>query len=166
MSTTAAYLKLTTQKLGDIKGTARQKGREGMILVLAVNHEVASLIDIATNNPRGKRQHLPMVITKEVDKSTPILNQIMVENIPITEAILSFYGTDPVSTFPGMETNTYSIILRNVTITRIDLTLHNLLEDQKRNANLIERVSFIYKQIEWKWANGNISAIDNWEPVS
>ena len=163
MSATAAYLKLTTQKLGEIKGTARQKGREGLILVMAVNHEVASLIDIATGNPRGKRQHQPMVITKEVDNSTPILNQIMVENIPITEAVLSFYGPDPANTFTGQETNTYSIILRNVSITRIEITLHNLLEDQKRNANLVERVSFIYKQIEWKWTNGNISATDSWE---
>jgi type VI secretion system secreted protein Hcp len=166
MSVNAAYLKLTTEKLGEIKGTARQKGREGQILVMAVNHEIDSPRDAATGRPRGKRQHQAIVITKELDRTTPILHQIMVENIPITEATLSFYGTDPTSTFPGQETNIYSIILHNVFISRIELTLHNLLEDQKRNANLVEKVSFGYSQIEWKWTNGNISAHDNWEATT
>jgi type VI secretion system secreted protein Hcp len=163
MSVNAAYLKLTTQKMGVIKGTARQKGREGLILVMAISHEIVSPRDAATGMATGKRQHQPIVITKEVDIATPLLNQIMVENTPITEAIFNFYGTDPTNPIPGLETNIYSIILQNVFISRIELTLHNLLEDQKRNAPLVEKVSFVYSQIEWKWTNGNISGHDKWE---
>ncbi len=33
-----AYLKLTGQKQGDIKGSVTQKGREGKIMVIAASH--------------------------------------------------------------------------------------------------------------------------------
>jgi type VI secretion system secreted protein Hcp len=162
MSVTAAYLKLTSQKMGEIKGTARQRGREGQILVMAVNHEIISPKDAATGLPSGKRQHQAIVITKEVDNTTPQLHQILVENSPITDAVLTFYGTDPTRAFMGTETELYCITLHNVFISRIELALHNLLEDQKRNANLVEKVSFVYHEIEWKWTNGNIIANDTW----
>ena len=66
-----AYLTLKGQKQGDIKGSTTQKGREGTIMVIAQSHEIVSPRDAASGLPTGKRQHKPMVITKEVDKSSP-----------------------------------------------------------------------------------------------
>jgi type VI secretion system secreted protein Hcp len=79
-----AYLKLKGQTQGDIKGSVTQKGREDSIMVIAYSHEVVSPRDAASGLPTGKRQHKPLVITKELDKSTPLLYQCLVtnENIP------------------------------------------------------------------------------------
>ena len=68
-----AYLSLKGQKQGQIKGSVTQKGREGKIMVIAYSHEIVSPRDTASELPTGKRMHKPLVITKELDKSTPLL---------------------------------------------------------------------------------------------
>lgn len=68
-----AYLKLKGQKQGDVKGSVTQKGRENKIMVIAVSHEVVSPRDMASGLPSGKRQHKPFLVTKELDKSSPLL---------------------------------------------------------------------------------------------
>src|SRR3569832_1935456 len=86
-----AYLKLKGQKTGDIKGSVTQKGREGKIMVIAVSHEIVSPRDPASGLPTGKRMHKPMVITKELDKSTPLLNNVHNNNKNNTEWQLQFW---------------------------------------------------------------------------
>src|SRR5271167_2435873 len=72
-----AYLKLNGSKQGEIKGSVTQKGREGKIMVIAANHEVVSPTDSITGLPTGKRQHKPFRITKDVDRSSPLLYKAM-----------------------------------------------------------------------------------------
>jgi type VI secretion system secreted protein Hcp len=79
-----SYLQLKGQKQGYINGSVIQKGREGKIMVIAFNHEVQSPRDIATGQATGKRMHKPFVITKEVDKSSPLLYTALVTNENIT----------------------------------------------------------------------------------
>jgi len=57
-----AYLKLKGQKTGAIKGSVTQKGREGLILVIAVSHEIVSPRDSASGLPTGKRMHKPFAL--------------------------------------------------------------------------------------------------------
>ena len=64
-----AYLTLTGETQGDIKGSVTQAGREDSIMVIATQHEIVSPRDAASGLPTGKRQHKPFVITKEIDKS-------------------------------------------------------------------------------------------------
>ena len=66
-----AHLKLVGQKQGQIKGSVTQKGREDSILVHAYSHEILFPHDLATGQSSGKRQHKPLVIVKDVDRSTP-----------------------------------------------------------------------------------------------
>src|SRR3954470_1995728 len=79
-----AYLKLKGAKQGAIDGSVTQKGREGKIMIIAVQHEIVSPRDPASGLPTGKRMHKPFVVTKELDKSSPLLYNVLVnnENIP------------------------------------------------------------------------------------
>jgi len=49
-------------------------------MVIAVNHEIISPRDVVSGQATGKRQHKPFVITKELDKSTPLLFSALVNN--------------------------------------------------------------------------------------
>ena len=80
-----AYLRLKGQKQGEIKGSVTQKGREGSIMVIAVSHEIVSPRDPASGLPTGKRMHKPFVITKELDKSSPLLYSVLTQNENIPE---------------------------------------------------------------------------------
>lgn len=80
-----AFLHLKGVKQGDIKGSVTQKGREGKIMVMAAGHEITVPRDIASWLPTGRRMHKPFVITKELDKSSPLLYQALVNNEILTE---------------------------------------------------------------------------------
>jgi type VI secretion system Hcp family effector len=67
------------------------------IMVIAVSHELVARLgivsprDVATGQATGKRVHKPLVITKELDKATPLLLRSMQSKEPITEATLYLF---------------------------------------------------------------------------
>ena len=75
-----AYLTLEGGSQGEIKGSVTQAGREDTIMVIAFDHKVTSPRDAASGLPTGKRQHGPLTICKELDKSSPLLMQALTNN--------------------------------------------------------------------------------------
>ena len=158
------YLKLKGQKQGEIKGSVTQKGREGKIMVIAVAHEIVSPRDSASGLPTGKRQHKPFVITKELDKSSPLLYNALVNNENITEWELQFWTPQlSATTGVGAEKQHYTVKLTNSNIASISFrSLNNKNPDLARYAEY-EEVAFTYQKIEWTWVDGGIMALDDWE---
>jgi type VI secretion system secreted protein Hcp len=158
-----AYLKLKGQKSGEIKGSVTQKGREGKIMVIAVSHDIISPRDAASGLPTGKRMHKPFVITKELDKSSPLLYNVLTNNENITEWELQFW--QPSAT--GAEKQHYTIKLTNANIASIDFRMANNKHPDLMKFNEYEEVAFTYQKIEWTWTDGGITAMDDWEsPVA
>lgn len=162
-----AYLKLTGKKQGWIKGSVKQKGRENKIMVIAVNHEIVSPRDSASGLATGKRQHKPFVITKEIDKSTPLLYTALCTNEVITEFLLQFWRANPVGTAAGAGTEVqyYTVKLTNACICDIQFhMLNNKNPDLQRYAEY-EEIAFTYEKIEWTWVDGGITSVDDWNVV-
>ena len=158
-----AYLKLKGQRQGEIKGSVTQKGREDRIMVIGFNHEVVSPRDAASGLPTGKRQHKPMVITKELDKATPLLYNMLVNNEQITEFKLDFW--QPSHT--GAEKQHYTVALTNASIAGIRAEMLNNKYPENMQHTEREHISFCYQKIEWTWNDGGITAGDDWEaPVT
>ena len=78
--TAIAYLTATGGRLGDVKGDATERGREGSIPLLSVAHAVETPIDPATGQASGRRQHRPIVVTKRIDQASPRLLEALVTN--------------------------------------------------------------------------------------
>lgn len=154
-----AYLKLKGQKTGEIKGSVTQKGREGKIMVIAVSHEIVSPRDSASGLPTGKRMHKPFVITKELDKSSPILYQVLTNNESIPEWELQFW--QPSTT--GAEKQHYTVKLVNANIASIAFRMANNKHPDLMKFTEYEEVAFTYQKIEWIWVEGGITAMDDWE---
>ena len=160
-----AYLKLKGQKQGEIKGSVTQKGREGKIMVIAASHEVLSPRDAASGLATGKRMHKPFVITKEIDKSTPLLYNALVNNENITEWELQFW-TPNKGKGTGTEKQYYTVKLTNASIS--DISFHML---NNKNPELVmyaeyEEISFTYQKISWTWVDGGIMAEDDWSRIN
>jgi type VI secretion system secreted protein Hcp len=147
-----AYLTLKGQKQGDVRGSVTKKGQEGSIQVIAVSHEILSPRDAASGLPTGKRQHKPLVIRKQIDKSTPILHSMLVNNETITSWDLGVFLPNA----KGSESLAYTIKLTEVGIASIRMIT-------EADGTLIEEVTFTYKKIEWTWTDGGITAMDDWE---
>lgn len=160
-----AYLKLKGQKQGDVKGSVTQKGRENKIMVIAVSHEVVSPRDMASGLPSGKRQHKPFLVTKELDKSSPLLYKALCTNENITEWELQFWTTQMTGAIggAGIERQHYTVKLTNAKICDIKFSmLNNKNPDLMRYAEY-EEIAFTYQKISWTIVDGGITAQDDWE---
>jgi type VI secretion system secreted protein Hcp len=115
--------------------------------VIAVSHEIVSPRDPASGLPTGKRQHKPLTIRKEIDKSTPLLMRAIFTNQTLPTVQLSLNGSD------GKPEAT-------VKLTNAQVSDHVQSGDD-------EVVQFTYQKITWTWVDGGITAEDDWEaPVS
>jgi len=154
-----AYCKIKGQKQGEIKGSVTQKGRENTIMVIAVTHDVISPRDPASGLPTGKRQHKPFVMTKELDRSTPLLYNVLTNNENLSSVELQFWRPSA----SGAEQQHYTVKLTNANIASIRFVqLNNKNPELTRYAEY-EEVAFTYQKIEWTWKDGGITADDDWE---
>jgi type VI secretion system secreted protein Hcp len=161
-----AYLRLKSQKQGEIKGSVTQKGREGTIAVIAASHELASPRDAATGLPTGKRQHHPLTLTKELDRATPLLLAALVSNEAITGFTLDFYAPTQVrGAGTGTESNVYSIVLENAAVASSRLVMLNTKDPALQRFALAEELTFTYEKITWTWHDGDLTATDDWSSV-
>ncbi len=159
-----AYLRLKGAKQGDIKGSATQKGQEGKIMVIAFEHGIsvpeqgASSRNSTSGSLRGKCQHSAITITKEIDQSTPLLLNALVNNEKITMWELQFWRPEAA----GAESQFYTIKITDAHIVRIRQEM--LDNTYPENVQLKEResVSFRYKKIDWTWVKGGITAMTDW----
>lgn len=156
-----AYLKLKGAKTGEIKGSVTQKGREGKIMVIAASHEVGIPRDIATGQATGRRIHKPFVITKELDKSSPLLYRLLTTNEEITEWELQFWQPNiRTATGAGTEQQHYTVRLTNARVTDIQFAMPNNKNPDLVKYSEYEEVAFTYQKIEWIWTDGGITAAD------
>ena len=162
----SAFLKLKGQKQGEIKGSVTQTtgNRKDKIQVIAVSHEVVSPRDPASGLPTGKRMHKPFVITKELDKSSPLLYNVLCTNENISEWELQFW-TPQLSAASGVgaEKQHYTVKLTNANIASISFRMLNNKNPELTRYTEFEEVAFTYQKIEWTWTDGGITAMDDWE---
>lgn len=154
-----AYLYIEGETQGTIEGSVEQAGREGLIQVVSMSHEVISPRDAASGLPTGKRQHKPLTITKEIDKSSPLLMNVLVNNENVTEFRLDFW--QPSRT--GQEFQFYTIALLNASVAGIRQEMLNNKYPENMQHKEREHIQFTYQKITWTWQDGGITAEDDWE---
>jgi type VI secretion system secreted protein Hcp len=113
-------------------------------LVIAVSHEIVSPRDPQSGLPTGKRQHKPLTIRKEIDKSTPLLMRAIFTNQNLPTVTVNLNGPD------GKVEAT------------VKLTNASVADHVQQGST--ETVSFTYQKITWTWVDGGITAEDDWNP--
>jgi type VI secretion system secreted protein Hcp len=153
-----AYLACFGETQGEIRGGATRSDVAGQVEVVSFQHEVLSPRDAASGLPTGKRQHKPLVITKPVDKSTPLYMYALVNTENLPQCTLTFFRADDV----GEPEAYFTIRLTNANVAGI--------QSQKGDTRSVagrlgeqETLSFTYQKIEWTYLDGGIQAEDDWE---
>lgn len=116
--------------------------------ILSFSHSIISPRDPQSGLPTGRRMHKPLMISKQVDKTSPIIMNILCTNENISELVLTFTDSNP--------RDSYTIRLTNANIASIDMS-----EDD--SGSLIEEIGLTYQKIEWTWKDGGITSSDYWE---
>jgi type VI secretion system secreted protein Hcp len=157
------YGYLVGQKSGQIKGSVIQKGREDSIGIIAVSHSIISPRDPQSGLPTGQRMHKPFVFTKEVDKASPILYNMLCTNENIKEATFKFW-TPQIKAVSGVgqEVQHYTIKLTNANFSSVDFRGPNIRIADLQKLTEYEEWGCTYQMIEWTWTDGGITAQDDW----
>jgi type VI secretion system secreted protein Hcp len=130
---------------GTLAVTGQKQGAFNTTLT-GFSHEIVSPRDPASGLPTGQRMHKPISITKQLDATTPLLLNALVNNENLTSVLLG--------------------LMRNgQQVATIKLTNANISDYVANGGN--ETWSFTYQKITWTWVDGGITAQDDWEaPVS
>lgn len=151
------YMSVWSDHQGEIRGDVTIKGHEETIMVLDLDRSILSPRDAASGLPTGKRVHSPVVITKRIDKASPLLMKALVDNENL-EVQLSVYG----ATKSGLEMLCYTIQLADASIAGIKQYM-NFNETAGITGDHLEEVSFAYQKITWTYEPGGIISEDDWE---
>lgn len=153
-----AHLRLVGARQGEVRGSVTQKGREGTILVTGVFHQIVGPRDPVSGRPTGKRMHKPFIITKDLDRATPLLYSMLTRNENIVSWELRFYRPSAI----GLEKLAYTVELVNANISSIHFLMLHVKNPAHARVPEHEEVAFTYQKIVWTWHEGGISAEDDW----
>ncbi|WP_338582406.1 Hcp family type VI secretion system effector [Pseudomonas sp. MAG733B] len=157
-----SYMSITGKRQGLISagcssqssiGNKCQLGHQDEIMVLAYSHDMLTGSDGGIAGGRGK--HMPIMITKAIDKSSPLLASALHEREEV-ECVINFYRTASV----GGQERYYSIHLTGARIAHISQQVPHAI--RMNDAEPQELVSIRYRDIAWAHVPGATSAYSTW----
>jgi len=155
---TPMFLTVTGQTQGSIEGSCTIKGHEKTMLIQAVEHVIEIPKSPQTGLPTGKRVHGALILTKELDKSSPKLFQALTSGEQLTDVKLSYYRISAA----GKEELYYTTELKNAIITSARTWVPNCLDGAHKTMGHMEDISFTYETIIDTWTPDGIEAQDSW----
>jgi len=151
-----AYLFLFNDDGVQIKGSCVALGREGAIEVMSTQHGINLSVDAHSGSLTGSRMHQPVIINKEVDKSSPYLFDLVCTGKKLSKAILRFYTIVDA----GVENEVYNLTLEKAIVSSVNFN-HSYIPGSNP-PNMMEVISLRYGGIRWNYLNGNIKTSDFW----
>lgn len=139
-------------------GTAYQDGHENEATVKGFSHNITIPRDPLSGQPSGQRVHSPFVVTKLLDKSSPLLNSALVTGEKLPNVIVRQWRTDET----GKLVNFYTITLTDAIVIDITPDAPHSFGESERDVAPLEHVSFSYRKITWLHELTGTSAEDDW----
>jgi type VI secretion system secreted protein Hcp len=141
----AIYMLAKGQKQGAIAGSVNSAGFTNQILVKSVQFGMGWPVAASTGLVTGKQVAKPIVITKLLDKATPLLLTACINNENMTTVTISYV-------FEGAShTALVTVLLTNAMIQEYGHTAQD-------SGGTVETVTFNYQKVEFTWTDGGIAA--------
>lgn len=145
------YVKVVGKRQGTFKGDGlRAKGHESQMLASTFDYGLVSPRDIATGQASGKRQHKPVVITKEWGPSMPQFLTAAATNEQLTTVTMEFWDSDT----RGVQRLHFLVTLTDASVSEVKQRLANDL--------LTEDLSFTFRKITVEDKIGKTIFMDDW----
>ena len=139
------YTAIDQQK---IYGAIAEKNLKDQIMVYALMHSISRSQNV---------NHHELIITKPVDKSSPLLAKALSDNEKMAICEFILYRTSKA----GIYQPYYKINLSKARISSIDfVTPHAVLEKELEPQ---ERIAFIYEDISWEHTLAGTNAMSKWQ---
>lgn len=152
------YLFLTDDHDRLLKGSVDIIGREGSIELLGIHHSIILPTDDLTGKVTANRRHLPFMVEKEIDCSSPLLYRALTTGKTLKKVEAKWFGIND----NGQEIEYFNTLMENVRVVSISPVMFDIKEVSKERFNHMEIVEFRYEKISWKFVDGNIIHTDDW----
>jgi len=146
------FIAVEGTKQGKFKGESPVMAFKDQSRVLKFNYGVVSPRDVSTGQASGKRQHKPIVITREPGAASPQFFKALVTNEVLKQVVIKFLRGD-VNT--GVSEVQQIITLTNPIIS----DFRQYVGDEGR---WLEDVAFVFQQIQIENKPGKTMAVDSW----
>ena len=142
----------------DIEGESpvTSLGREDSIQLLDFDSLVETARDTASGLSTGRRTYEPLTMTKEVDKSTPLLYKGLTQN-QIAEGIIKFYR--PSTSGDGTTEQFFTIEFDQGRISSLRTSMNE-------DGEIHDEIAFVFQTITWTYEDGGITHTDTWSSAS
>jgi type VI secretion system Hcp family effector len=134
-------------------GNKCQLGHLDEIMVLAYSHNMTAGNNGGVGADRG--QHLPIMITKNIDKSSPLLSAALHER-EVLECTIFFYRTS----LAGTQDKYFKIHITGAKVAHINLQVPHAIH--LNDAQPQELVSFTYREISWTHIQAGTFGYSTW----
>ena len=161
---TPAYLKIMGTSQGLITSgalvresvvNAWQLGREDEILVQALSHGIA----VPGGAQSSQRMHKPLIITKVIDKSSPLINTALCNGERLSLCEVKWYRTSGSAT----QEHFYTMRLKGAVIIAVDVVMPHCQNMETAHFTQLETVHFAYESITWQHEIAGTSGWDIWQ---
>ncbi|MCJ8501791.1 Hcp family type VI secretion system effector [Desulfatitalea alkaliphila] len=139
-------------------GNIYQEGHEDEVLVQALSHDITIPRDPQSGQPTGQRVHKPLVITKVLDKASPLLCNALCSGERLTKCTIKFYRTSA----DGQQEHYYTIELEDAIIVDIKTYMPNCQDPAQAHFTHLEDVAFTYRKITWNHVVSGTEGTDDW----
>lgn len=139
-------------------GNAYQDAHENEATVKGYSHNITIPRDPLSGQPSGQRVHSPLVVTKLLDKSTPLLSSALVSGEKLDVVELKFHRTD----INGKLEHFFTISLTDAIVIDITPDAPHVIGEMERDVAPLEHVSFSYRKIRWTHESAGTSSEDDW----
>lgn len=147
------YVRIEGASQGVIHGNVQTTGFRDWIEGYQYSHSMYYPTDPLSGAATGQRVHTPVILLKEVDKSTPKLSQAFVTGETLVQVLIRFFNQSGYNYF---------------TVELVDATINTIREFMPNNLNpatyqpLMEEISLVYRRITWTWEEEGIEFTDDW----
>ncbi|HYT54598.1 MAG TPA: type VI secretion system tube protein TssD [Verrucomicrobiae bacterium] len=151
-STVAIYIAVEGTKQGKFKGESPVMAFKDQSRVLKFSYGVVSPRDLFTGQASGKRQHKPIVITREPGAASPQFLTALVTNEVLKPVVIKFLR--------GNVNTGVSEVQQIITLTNPSISdFRQYVGDDGR---WLEDVAFTFQQIQIDNRPGKTTAVDSW----
>jgi type VI secretion system secreted protein Hcp len=106
----------------------------------------------------GYRMHKPLVITKIIDKSSPLINSALVTGEHLEVCRVDWYRTAA----EGVQEHYYTMELEEALIIAVDVNMPHCEDPSKAHLGHTEEVHIAYRKITWTHHIAGTESVDQW----
>ncbi len=146
----------------DIQGESEQKslGRENSIECLSFRDSVRTAREVGSSLATGRRTYEPLIITKRIDKSSPLIAKALCNN-EVIEGVFKFFRPSP--TGDGTTEQFFTVAIKQGRISHVLRQSPDTFDPAAANRPPSEEIGFVFHTIKWTYTNGGVEHEDTWD---